>query len=232
MGAVASQPALRAVDIQKRYATRADELTVLRGVSLDLSAGQSAAIMGPSGCGKSTLLSILGVLETPSDGELWIGNIAPHSLSTRDQARFRRDHIGFVFQENHLLPQLSVLENVLLPTIAGSDAGHGAIVRANELLKRVGLGERVTHRPAELSGGEKQRVALARALLLRPSLVLADEPTGALDRKSAAMVADLLSEMARIENAALLVVTHNDALARRFERRYELNDGVLEASRS
>lgn len=223
--------ALRAIDLEKSYPVRSGELMILRGVSLTVAQGESVAIMGPSGSGKSTLLSIMGVLESPTRGELWIEGVAPHTLAVPEQAALRRERIGFVFQENHLLPQLSLLENVLLPTVAGAAAG-AALQRATALLGRVGLSARLTHRPAELSGGEKQRAALARALLLRPSVVLADEPTGALDRSSAAIVADLLCELARDEQVALVVVTHNDALATRFARRFELNDGVLAPVRS
>jgi lipoprotein-releasing system ATP-binding protein len=217
---------LQAKSISKSFPTRAGDLVVLRDVSLALEAGRSVAIMGPSGSGKSTLLNILGTLEPPTAGRVTLDGAEPFSLSERELARFRNQRIGFVFQEHHLLPQCSVLENVLLPTLA--DAGNpDASDRAAELLERVGLTDRRDHRPAELSGGERQRVAIARALINDPALVLADEPTGNLDRAAAEIVADLLAELTRDARRILIVVTHNERLASRFTPRYELLDGVL-----
>jgi lipoprotein-releasing system ATP-binding protein len=182
--------------------------------------------MGPSGSGKSTLLNMLGTLEPPSSGKVSIGGTDPFALGERDLARFRNHNIGFIFQEHHLLPQCSVLENVLLPTLADRN-NRDRLQRAKELLDRVSLSNRLEHRPAELSGGERQRVAIARALINGPSLLLADEPTGNLDRKTAEGVADLMSEVHREENVILLVVTHSQQLAERFDKRWELVDGVL-----
>jgi lipoprotein-releasing system ATP-binding protein len=212
--------------IRKSYPTRSGELVVLRDVNLTLAAGESAAVMGPSGSGKSTLLNILGTLEPPTSGRMTIGESDPFALAERELARFRNRRIGFVFQEHHLLPQCSALENVLLPTLADAARSDGS-ARAKLLLDRVGLSDRLEHRPAELSGGERQRVAIARALINEPVVLLADEPTGNLDRKTAEAIANLLVEVHRDAGAALIVVTHSESLAQRFGRTYELNDGVL-----
>jgi len=221
---------LRADSICKSFPTRSRELVILRDITLTLSAGESAAIMGPSGSGKSTLLNILGTLEPPTSGRVTLDGTNPFELPERDLARFRNRRVGFIFQEHHLLPQCTVLENVLLPTLTEKRGAEGEnLDRARRLLDRVGLSDRLDHRPAELSGGERQRVAIARALVNRPSLLLADEPTGNLDRSTAATVAGLLSEVHREENAILIVVTHSEQLAERFDRRWELNDGRLVA---
>jgi lipoprotein-releasing system ATP-binding protein len=213
--------------LSKEFPTRGEPLVVLRDVSLALSGGQNAAILGPSGSGKSTLLFIIGTLDSPSDGSVRLGGVDPFGLVETQLAEFRNRHVGFVFQDHYLLPQLTVLENVLVPAMADGTPASDCVERAKYLLGRVGLAERLEHRPAELSGGERQRAGVARALLLKPALVLADEPTGNLDRKSAAAIGDLLVEMPREEQTMLLVVTHSLELAKRFERRYELNDGQL-----
>jgi lipoprotein-releasing system ATP-binding protein len=215
--------------VSKEFPTRGEPLVVLREASLDLSAGQNAAIVGPSGSGKSTLLAIIGTLDFPTGGTVRLAGQDPFALPEARLARFRNRNIGFVFQDHCLLPQLSVLENVLVPALAEGSPTAETVVRARELLQRVGLAERLDHRPAELSGGEKQRAGVARALLLRPALVLADEPTGNLDRKNAAAVGALLIEMQRQEGTMLLVVTHSTELAAQLERRYELDDGRLAA---
>jgi lipoprotein-releasing system ATP-binding protein len=217
---------LRAESISKRYSTRAGELTVLRDVSLELAPGAAAVIVGPSGAGKSTLLNILGTLDRPTSGRVELDGSDPLSLPPRALARFRNRMIGFVFQNHHLLPQCSVLENVILPTLAGRPAPD-AEQRARLLIERVGLSARSDHRPAELSGGERQRVAIARALINRPRLVLADEPTGNLDRATGERVADLLVELLRDQDVMLVLVTHNEALAARFDARHALVDGAL-----
>lgn len=214
-------------EVCKEYPTRGEPLRVLRGVSLALVPGQTAAIMGPSGSGKSTLLSIVGTLEPATSGRVLLDGQDPAGLSEPALAAFRRQKIGFVFQEHYLLPQCTVLENVLVPTVAAGRTTPQDVARAQHLLARVGLADRLEHRPAELSGGERQRAALARALVNRPLLVLADEPTGNLDRSTAVRVADLLLEVTREENAMLLVVTHSASLAARMERQYELDDGRL-----
>ena len=221
---------LCADSICKSFPTRSRELVILRDISLTLIAGESAAIMGPSGSGKSTLLNILGTLEPPTSGRVTLDGTNPFELPERDLARFRNRRVGFIFQEHHLLPQCTVLENVLLPTLTEKHGAEGDnLDRARRLLDRVGLSDRLDHRPAELSGGERQRVAIARALVNRPSLLLADEPTGNLDRSTAANVATLLSEVHREEDAILIVVTHSEQLAEWFGRRWELNDGRLVA---
>ena len=213
-------------NVTKRYPTPRGPLTVLAGVSLGLNRGEAAAIMGPSGSGKSTLLYIAGALEPPTAGAVTLDGVNPYEVPEKELAAFRNQAIGFVFQDHCLLPQCSVLENVLIPTLVAKDrAGHAA--RARELLRQVGLEDRLDHRPAELSGGEKQRVALARALILRPRLLLCDEPTGNLDEASAEMVAALLLELHRRQETILIVVTHNPALAARFPKRYELRHANL-----
>ena len=215
--------------VSKQFPTRGEPLVVLREVSLELSAGQNAAIVGPSGSGKSTLLTIIGTLDAPTAGTVNLRGENPFALNEAGLARFRNRNIGFVFQDHYLLPQLSVLENVLVPALAEGSPSAEVVARAKDLLNRVGLGERLEHRPAELSGGERQRAGVARALLLRPALVLADEPTGNLDRKNAAAIGTLLVEMQRGENTMLLVVTHSADLAGQLERRYEIDDGRLVA---
>ncbi len=225
---------LKAEALQKSYPMRSGPLVVLRDVSLALDAGASAAVLGPSGSGKSTLLNILGTLEPPTAGHVTLDGCDPFALPERELARFRNQQIGFVFQDHHLLPQCTALENVLLPTLAGHRAPapedtdkDDTAGRARELLRRVGLADRLDHFPAELSGGERQRVALARALINRPRLVLADEPTGNLDQATAERVGALLAELPREHGVILVVVTHSAALAARFDRQYELTDGTL-----
>lgn len=209
--------------VRKTFEGPDGALAILNGVDLALAAGESCAVMGPSGSGKSTLLGILGVLEPPSSGEYRLGGEDPFALSAEKQAEFRNRKIGFVFQDHCLLPQLSVLENVLIPVLA-SRGEDGAETRARGLLEKVGLSARLNHRPAELSGGEKQRAAIARALIRDPLLVLCDEPTGNLDRKSAESVGALLESL---EDRIVVVVTHSPELAARFGKRLELRDGVL-----
>jgi lipoprotein-releasing system ATP-binding protein len=212
----------------KSFPTRSGELPVLRGINLSLAPGDALAVLGPSGSGKSTLLHLLGTLDRPTAGSYRLGGEDPFALADAALARFRNRHIGFVFQEHYLLPQCSVLENVLIPTLAGGPADRNAVEqRARELLRRVGLAERLEHRPAELSGGERQRVAVARAVLLRPALVLADEPTGNLDRHTARAVGQLLLDVHREEHTILMVVTHSAELAEMLPRQMEMLDGTL-----
>ena len=214
-------------DMTKEFPTRAESLVVLRGVSLELAAGKNLAILGPSGCGKSTLLHILGTLDRPTGGSVAIGGQNPFELDEPSLADFRNRRIGFVFQDHHLLPQCTVLENVLVPTIAGGGASKEIADRARMLLDRVGLAGRLDHRPAELSGGERQRVAVARALIHRPTLLLADEPTGNLDRTTGETVGRLMLDLQKAENTMLIVVTHSERLAAMLERRMVLDEGVL-----
>jgi lipoprotein-releasing system ATP-binding protein len=213
--------------VSKEYPTRAEPLVVLRDVSLVLEQGENLAIVGPSGSGKSTLLGIIGTLDAPSGGRVVLDGQDPAQLDEPRLAAFRNRRIGFVFQDHHLLPQCSVLENVLVPTAAAGHTQPEAVRRAETLLDRVGLKDRLDHRPAELSGGERQRVALARALINQPTLLLADEPTGNLDRTTAARIAELLLELQRQEQMMLIVVTHSDRLAALMSRRLELDEGRL-----
>ena len=205
-------------------------IEVLRDVSFEMAQGQSLAITGPSGSGKSTLLHLIGTLDFPSSGQIKINEIDPFGIPEPQLARFRNRVIGFIFQDHHLLPHYSVLENVLMPTMAFKDResrkGFPANRRALDLLERVGLSDRLSHRPAELSGGERQRVAVARALINQPSLLLCDEPTGNLDRATAEAVASLLLELHQSEQNILIVVTHSLELAGRFGRRFELEGGT------
>jgi len=213
---------LELAGIVKEYPTARGPLTVLSDVSLSLKRGDAAAIMGPSGSGKSTLLYIAGALEPPTSGAVTLDGVNPYQLREEELAAFRNRMVGFIFQDHCLLPQCSVLENVLIPTLVGRDTVDYP-KRARELLEHVGLADRLDHRPAELSGGEKQRVALARALIRRPHLLLCDEPTGNLDESSAEVVTDLLLQLHREQETMLVVVTHSAALAARFPARYELH---------
>jgi lipoprotein-releasing system ATP-binding protein len=221
---------LIATNVSKTYPTPRGDLSVLKNVSLSVDRGNAAAIMGPSGSGKSTLLYILGSLDAPSSGTVTLDGQDPFALDERAQAAFRNKRIGFVFQDHSLLPQCSVLENVLAPTLVAPanerEAGQDE-ARARELLTQVGLADRLDHRPGELSGGEKQRAAIARALIREPLLLLCDEPTGNLDRASADNVAALLLDMHQRRHTILIVVTHSTALAERFAVRYEMSGGEL-----
>lgn len=209
----------------KHYPAPDGPLVVLDDVSLGLSPGEAVAVMGPSGSGKSTLLNIVGTLDAPSSGRVRLDGADPFALDERGLAGFRNRRVGFVFQDHTLLPQCTVLENVLTPTLV---ADEGDLTdRARELLDRVGLSRRLQHRPAELSGGEKQRVALARALVMRPRLLLCDEPTGNLDHRSAEAVTSLLLELHRAQQNILIVVTHSRELASRLPRVVHLADGRL-----
>lgn len=214
-------------NIVKEYPTPNAPLRVLDGVSFQLRRGDNLAILGPSGSGKSTLLSILGTLEPPTSGSVRLNNDDPFALDERGLAEFRRRQIGFVFQEHHLLPQCTVLQNVLVPFLADGSATADDQRRATDLLRRVGLAERLDHRPAELSGGERQRVAIARALVREPTLLLADEPTGNLDRTTARSISELLLELQAERNTILVVVTHSTTLAGALNRRMEIDNGKL-----
>ena len=212
--------------LSKEYPTPRGPLAVLSDVSSSLAPGDAAAIMGPSGSGKSSLLYIVGALEPPTSGSVSLDGRDPFQLPDDQLAAFRNQSIGFVFQDHCLLPQCTVLENVLIPTlVAASDNGDGE--RARGLVEAVGLGDRVDHRPGELSGGERQRVAIARALVRQPRLLLCDEPTGNLDRASAEQVASLLLDLHRRQQGILIVVTHSAQLADRFPIRFELVDRQL-----
>jgi len=215
---------LRVLDVHKSFGTETQPVEVLRGISFGLDPGEEVAITGPSGSGKSTLLHLIGTLDRPTSGRIEIDGRQPATLPEPELARYRNETIGFVFQDPHLLPQYSVLENVLIPTLAfGGRASH--VQRARELLERVGLSSRLDHRPSELSGGERQRAAVARALIHHPRVLLCDEPTGSLDGATAEKVASLLHDLHREEGGILIVVTHNLELAGRFANRLEIKDG-------
>ena len=212
--------------LTKEYVSPAGRLLVLSEVDLSVEAGDSASIVGPSGSGKSTLLNILGTLEPPTSGTVLLDGANPFELDDLKLATFRNQQVGFIFQDHHLLPQCNVLENVLIPTLVAHESGD-VERRALELLERVGLKNRTLHRPHELSGGEKQRVAIARALVLKPRLVLCDEPTGNLDHDSTEAVASLLLEIHKSQDSVLIVITHNLDLAARFKTRYKLSGARL-----
>jgi len=237
-----SGPLLQLEKVGKRYDSPGSSgpLRVLDGVSFELGAGESMAIVGPSGSGKSTLLHIIGTLDQPSDGKVFLGGRELGQLNELETAALRNQQIGFVFQAHYLLPQCTVLENVLVPTLAGTvrqsanqnapsapGSQESSQGRAIRLLGRVGLEERLSHRPGELSGGERQRVSVVRALINQPQLLLADEPTGALDRASAQQLGELFVQLNREEGVTLIVVTHAMELARRMGRVLQLKDGCL-----
>lgn len=214
--------------ITKTFESQTEPLNVLRGISFQMDPGENMVVVGPSGSGKSTLLHIVGTLDRPTSGQVLIDSQDPFSLSEPELARFRNRHIGFVFQEHHLLPQLTVLENVLIPTLATGASTAAEIERARELIEQIGLTGRIDHRPGELSGGERQRVAIARALIHTPRLILADEPTGSLDQKNSEIVGEMLLKMQQVVNAMLIVVTHSQDLATLFDRRLRFEAGRVE----
>ena len=220
-------------NIVKNYDIPSDKksVTVLKDISLEVSEGESLAVVGPSGSGKSTLLNIIGALDKPSSGSARFTGRNLATLDDSELARIRNRDIGFIFQLHHLLPQCTVLENVLIPTIPlkSGEKDRNARERAKELLKRVGLDEYTLYFPAQLSAGQQQRVAVVRALINRPKLLLADEPTGSLDRSSSENLGQLLTALNQEEGVTLIVVTHSLDLARRMSRIYNLQDGVLKA---
>ena len=213
-------------DVSKDYASVSEPVHVLRNIDFRIEPGERVAIIGPSGCGKSTLLNIIGTLDTPTSGSVLFNGRDLAGLSLKELAALRNREIGFVFQLHHLLPQCTVIENVLVPTLVTPDA-RGAYQRAEQLLERVGLGARLHHRPGQLSGGECQRAAVVRALINRPSLLLADEPTGSLNEEGASQLADLLLDLNREEGMAMAVVTHSPFIAERVGRTLELREGHL-----
>jgi lipoprotein-releasing system ATP-binding protein len=220
---------LKVDHVSKEYPAPNGPLKIVSDVSLSLARGDAVSIMGPSGSGKSTLLYLMGALEPPTSGTITLDGHNPFQLKEKELAGFRNKEIGFIFQDHCLLPQCSVLENVLTPTLVSTTADRSED-RARALLEVVGLAGRLDHRPAQLSGGEKQRVALARALIMKPQLLLCDEPTGNLDHKSAEVVASLLLDLHQEQQTILVVVTHSAELAARFPKRYELIDQQLQPS--
>ncbi|MGH6887770.1 MAG: ABC transporter ATP-binding protein [Rhizomicrobium sp.] len=220
-------PALAIENVARRYVQGEATLEVFRGVSLAVARGELVALVGQSGAGKSSLLHMAGLLEAPSEGEIRIDGLAASGLPERERTRLRRDRIGFVYQAHHLLPEFSALENVMMPRLIAGRSRPEAAGEAEQLLRTLGLGQRLSHRPAQLSGGEQQRVAIARALANRPSLLLADEPTGNLDPKTADGVFEALLALVHAQGLAALVATHNVELAARMDRKLLLQDGRL-----
>lgn len=214
-------------NLSKEFRTVAETLKVLDGVEFQMSEGENLSIVGPSGCGKSTLLYILGTLDHPTSGSVELDGVNPFSLSAKGLATFRNESIGFVFQDHHLLPQLSVTENVLLPALATRSATAEMTERARQLIADVGLEDRSSHLPSELSGGERQRVAVARALLNKPKLLLADEPTGNLDLENTKRISEVLFQLPQREGAMLIVVTHSDWLAAQAAQQMRLENHRL-----
>jgi lipoprotein-releasing system ATP-binding protein len=220
-------PVIYLHEIKRRYMQGETTLTILDGAKLALWAGQSVALVAPSGAGKSTLLHIAGLLETPDDGEVYVGGAPTSGLSDIDRTQIRRTDIGFVYQSHRLLPEFSALENVMLPQMIRGLKRAETIKRATEILAYLGLGDRIKHRPSELSGGEQQRVAIARAIANAPRVLLADEPTGNLDPNTADHVFQALMQLIRATRVAMLIATHNMELAGRMDRRVSLVDGRI-----
>ena len=228
---MANNNLLQLKEIHKQYQSPSNEQTrkILNGINLDVAAGETVAIIGPSGSGKSTLLNIIGALDRPSSGEIFLDGKDLSALSDNKLANLRNSDIGFIFQLHHLLPQCTVLENVLIPTIPDQTDKNGkATDRGKRLLKRVGLEDHMDHRPGQLSGGECQRTAVVRALINSPKLILADEPTGSLDEISSENLGQLLMELNQEENMTFITVTHSAELAKKMKKIYRLHDGLLE----
>lgn len=220
-------PDFIADQIVKKYPTPTEPLEILRGIDVSLNRGENMAVVGPSGSGKSTFLQIAGTLDRPTSGTIELLSQKLNELDESALAKFRNQNLGFIFQDHHLLPQLSALENVLIPVVAHSTADSDSIERAEYLLEQVGLAKRIHHRPSELSGGERQRVAVARALINNPILLLADEPTGSLDPNSAGGIGDLLLKLQEEQNAILICVTHSRELAATFQKQVRLESGTF-----
>jgi lipoprotein-releasing system ATP-binding protein len=212
--------------VEKRYNDGSRELRILRGVDLEVYEGEILAISGPSGVGKSTLLHIMGTLDTPTSGEVIYRGRALSGLGRREVNRIRNEEIGFVFQFYHLLPEFTALENVMMPALCKGASRQASTPRAEDLLHTVGLAERMTHKPGQLSGGEQQRVAIARALYNNPGVVLSDEPTGNLDENTGSSIIDLLWKLNEEQGVTLVIVTHDDSLASRAHRWVYMHDGV------
>jgi lipoprotein-releasing system ATP-binding protein len=223
-----SEPVVHLTNLTRSFEQGGERIDVLRGVNLDIMPGELVALLGPSGTGKSTMLQAVGLLEGGFGGRIEIAGVDATDLPSGDRTALRRNHLGFVYQFHHLLPDFSAEENVMLPQLVAGKARGEAMLRARELLGSLGLEHRLTHRPSQLSGGEQQRVAVARALANRPQLVLADEPTGNLDEVTADKVLAQFLELVRGQGSAALVATHNERLAARMDRVVRLHEGVLE----
>jgi lipoprotein-releasing system ATP-binding protein len=220
-------PVLWLKAVERRYKQGGGALEILKGADFAVWPGESVALIAPSGTGKSTLLHVAGLLEAPDGGEVYIGGVATSELPDAERTRIRRTEIGFVYQFHHLLPEFSALENVMLPQMIRGLTSREAKSRAGELLGYLGLGERLNHRPAQLSGGEQQRVAIARAVANAPRVLMADEPTGNLDPKTADHVFSALTQLVRASQLAAVVATHNMDLAARMDRRVTIRDGLV-----
>ena len=218
-------PDFVATDLVKEFQTAGQPLRILDSVSAELNRGENLAVIGPSGSGKSTFLHIAGTLDSPTSGKVELNGNDLSQLAEKDLASFRNQNIGFIFQEHHLLPQLSALENVLIPIVANGETDSQSIEEAKSLLEKVGLSDRMTHRPGSLSGGERQRVAVARAMIRSPVLLLADEPTGSLDQTNAEKIGQLLLELQSEHNTILICVTHSEKLAGLFQKQVKLENG-------
>ena len=223
-----NRPVVKLTRLTRSFEQGGERIDVLRGVDLEIQPGEIVALLGPSGSGKSTMLQAVGLLEGGFGGKIELSGIDATTLSSNGRTTLRRDHLGFVYQFHHLLPDFNALENVVLPQMVAGKTREEADVRAAELLDALGLGARKTHRPSQLSGGEQQRVAVARALANRPNLVLADEPTGNLDEKTADRVLAEFLALVRGEGSSALVATHNERLAAKMDRVFRLHEGLLE----
>jgi len=219
---------LKAIDIAKDYNDGArDDLHVLRNINFDLGRAETAAIIGSSGSGKTTLLNILGGLDEPSSGQVLLNDVDVHKLNEKQRCKVRNEHFGFIYQFHHLLPEFTALENVSMPLLIRGDSVDVSTERAEKVLSDVGLSKRMQHKPGELSGGERQRAAIARALIHQPDCILADEPTGNLDRKNAEQAIDLITDLNREYNTSLVIVTHDLRIAERMDNMFTLEDGIL-----
>lgn len=214
-------------NVHKAYTEAGKELPILRGVNLEIKAGEMAVMVGPSGCGKTTLLHVASLLDVPDSGQIFLGGVEVSTASDALRTKMRRHHLGFVYQFHHLLPEFTALENVAMPLLVDGVVRGKALEKAATLLKDVGLAERAEHTPDQLSGGEQQRVSIARALVNEPKLLMADEPTGNLDPQNAAMVFDLLLKLVKEKQLSVLMATHNMTLAERFDRVLNLKNGAF-----
>ena len=227
--AVMNEPVISCVDLHKSFAEGELHVDVLRGINLQVSRGESIAIMGTSGSGKSTLLHLLGGLDIPNRGEISVAGKKTTSLTDAERGKLRNESLGFIYKFHHLLPEFTALENVAMPLLISDKCDAIAAARsASELLEKVGLGDRLQHKPGELSGGERQRAAIARAMVTRPECILADEPTGNLDEKTADQVFELMLELKQDVGTSFIMVTHNQNLAEKMDKTYQLHDGLLE----
>jgi lipoprotein-releasing system ATP-binding protein len=227
--AVMNEPVISCVDLHKSFAEGELHVDVLRGINMQVSRGESIAIMGTSGSGKSTLLHLLGGLDIPNKGEISVVGKKTTSLTDVERGKLRNESLGFIYQFHHLLPEFTALENVAMPLLISDRCDADTAARsASELLAKVGLGDRLQHKPGELSGGERQRAAIARAMVTRPECILADEPTGNLDEKTADQVFELMLELKQDVGTSFIMVTHNQNLAEKMDKIYQLHDGLLE----